>query len=818
MLTGAPFLLMTSLRHGLRSLADNRGFSFVAVATLGVCIAANAAIFSVYDRLVLHPIDVPDPGSLVAIWANSPPAALFAPAVSWPQFQELRRSARSFTSMGDSAFDSFALTAPGAQPLQVNALRISGEFFKTLGVRPLFGRDFIAAEDVTNGPNVCILSHEFWTTRFGARESIVGQTIQLNEQSWQVVGILPPHLTQPFTRVQVFVPRVFELTGLTRQAVDVGAGYTQPIARLAPGVTTAQATSELASISQAYGKEFSDNLDAKTTSVPRDYAAAFVGTLKPTFYTLLGAVAFVLLIACANVASLYVGRLSNRQKDIAVRLSLGATRATVVRELLTEGVLIAVGAGLAAAALARWALGAIATMEAAQLPPDTVLALNWRAWAFIAGVALISGVLVSLVPALQASKADIVTVLKDATRGSSGARGGRLRSGLIVVEVALSVVLLVGSSLLLVSFISLERTPPGFDPAGIATAYVGVPVARYATGQAQVDFFARVADELRRDPLITHAATSFGLPVAGYSVESPYGVSGQPIPPLANRPLAVFDDVSEDYFATLQIPIVMGRAFTAADRNGAPAVCIISQSLAERLFPTESPIGHVLLRGKDATIPEQIVGVAGNVKTSGVNAPSPDEIYYPTRQYPQPRLNVLVRTTGDPDTLQTAIRAAVAAVDHEQPVALFQSLDDLLSQSLGVQRLVATLTTCFAVLALLLAAVGLYSVVAYAVAQRTGEIGIRMALGARPSQVVSLIMTGGLRLVAVGVVLGLAGAAGTAHLIATLLSNVEPLDPLVYGSVALFFGLVAVAACFVPSFRASRIDPVLALGDRVRTR
>jgi predicted permease len=798
------------LRAAVRSLTHNPGFSIVAIATLAVCIGSNGAIFSVYDRLVLHPLAIPSPSTLVALWSSNTQAGFFAPAVSWPRYQAVAAGARSFSSTGVSAGDTFTLTAPGEEPIQLNGQRVSGAFFKTLGVLPARGRDFTAEEDVPNGPNVCILSADLWTSRFGGRE-IVGQTIHLNNDSWQVVGIMPPRLTQPFTQVQVWVPRVFEVAGLTHDQIEAGAGYSQPIARLKAGVRVERAQAELDALTQGYTLENRRRLDGTSLTLARDFTDSIVGTLKPTFYALLGAVAFVLLIACANVASLFVGRLSGRQKEIAVRQSLGATRGAVVTELLTESLLVAAVAGLIGAGLSVSALRGIAILAAQQLPPNTEFDLNWRAWLFLVGVAFLSALLVGLVPALQASKTDIVAVLKDATRGSSGAKGGRLRSSLIVVEVALSVVLLVGSSLLLMSFISLERTPPGFDPTGVATAVVGVPPGRYATGLEQSDFFSRVVDELRRDPTITHAAASLGLPVAGFGIRSPYSVAGRPILPLPERPLAFFQIVSEDYFATLRIPVLRGRAFTASDRDTAPGVCIINEQLANRLFPNASPLGEVLLRGRNAEIRVTVVGVIADLKSNGLNAPVPDEIYYPLRQLPKPALNVTARTSGDPALLQNAIRAAVARVDRDQPISFFQSLDTLLSQTLGIQRIVATLTGCFAAIALVLAAIGLYSVVTYAVAQRRGEIGIRMALGARPGQVLGLIMGGGLKLVAMGLVLGLAGAAGTARLIATLLSNVQPLDPIVYGAVAVFFTIIAAVACFLPSFRASQIDPVVAL-------
>jgi putative ABC transport system permease protein len=611
---------------------------------------------------------------------------------------------------------------------------------------------------------------------------------------------------------------VFDVSNLLPMQVEVGAGYAQPIARLAPGVSLAQAAAELEAISRSYQQQFSARLDTNNLSVPVDFVESIVSGLKPTLYTLLGAVGFVLLIACANVSSLFVARLSNRHREIAVRQSLGATRGAIARQFLTESLMFSAAAGLVGALFARWAISAIQQLISGRLPPNTVFTLNWRAWAFIAGAALVSAVLVGLVPALHASKTEIVETLKDAVRGSSSGRGGRLRASLIVGEVALSVVLLVGSGLLLLSFLSLQRTSPGFDPIGVATAFVSVPPGRYATPPAQADFFSRVVDALRIDPRITNATASLGLPLAGFGARSPYSVIGRPILPLPQRPLANLQIVSEDYFATLRIPVTMGRPFTKDDRAGAPLVCAINQTLATHLFPGESALGHVLARGRDAEFLHTIVGVVGDVRTNGVAANAPDEVYYPMRQLGKPGMNVTARTTGDAATLQAAIRSAVAEVDRDQPISFFTTVESALSQSLGVQRIVAGLTACFAAIALVLAAVGLYSVVAYAVTQRTSEIGIRMALGARPGQVLGLVMGGGLKLVAIGLVIGLAGAGGMAQAIQSQLSNVHPLDPLVYASVAVFFAIVAAFACLLPSLRASRIDPLAAIGDRrIRT-
>lgn len=800
---------MSDFKSAFRALLKTPGFTLVAVLTLAVGIAANTALFSVFDRLILNPVSLPQPSALVAIWTNNPQLNFNAPAASWPRYEEIRKHAKSFSAIGVSAFDNFTLTGNG-DPEQLQGLRVSASFLPTLGILPARGRNFTEAEDLPNGAAVCILSHELWQARFGSRTSILGETIQLNGGSWEVVGIMPPKFTNPFSQTQIFTPRVFEIGGLTPVQVQSGAGYAQPLARLKPGVSLEQAHAELAAISKSYAAQFGSKLDANNLSEARAFTASLIGNLKPTFYTLLGAVSFVLLIACANVASLFLGRLAARHKEIAVRQSLGATRARIVRQFLIESLVLSAAAGVLGVLLGLWALSAIQSAFATQLPPNTTLALDWRALLFSLAATLGCALLVGLVPALQA-KTQLVEVLKDAARGSSGARGGRFRAGLIISEVALSVVLLVCSSLLLISFLRLQRTPPGFDPKGVAAAFVGVPATRYTTPEQQARFFSTVIERLKAHGQVTAAAAVIGLPMSGFNPRSPYSVAGRPILPLSQRPLAGLGIVSEDYFQVLRIPFAEGRAFTAGDRDGAPGVCIINESLAQRLFPGASALGQILLRGREADIPHEIVGVIRDVKTNGLNAPAPDEIYFPMRQLGRGGMAVVARTNTDPNVLQAVIRRAVAGVDKDQPISFFRTMDTNIAQSLGVQRIVASLTAIFAAVALVLSAVGLYSVLAYAVARRTSEIGIRMALGAQPGQVIGLVLRGGMKLVAIGLVAGLAAAAGAARLIQTLLFNVQPFDPAVYGGVALLFAFVALLACLLPSLRASRIDPLVAL-------
>ena len=801
---------MSDFTAAVRGLWKTPGFSFVAILTIAVGIGANAALFSVYDRLVLNPVTIPRPSSLVAIWTNNPQVNFNAPAVSWPRYEVLRTEARSFRSIGISAFDNFTLTGNG-EPEQLNSQRVSASFLPTLGILPARGRNFTEAEDLPNGPAVCIISHELWQTRFGARESLVGDTITLNGQPWEVVGVMPPRLSPPFAQVQVFAPRVFEVGGLTPIQVQNGAGYAQPIARLKPDVSLKQAAGELAAISRSYQEQYAAKLDATSTSEPRMFVASLVGNLEPTFYTLLGAVSFVLLIACANVASLFLGRLTARHKEIAVRQALGATRVQVVKQFLVESLTFSCVAATVGTLLALWALSAVQSIVSSQLPPNADVELNWRALIFTAAITLVTALLVGLAPALQASRADLIGVLKDSARGSSSGGSGRMRATLIVGEVVLSVVLLVGSSLLLISFVRLQQLPPGFEAKGAAAAFVGVPASRYGTPAQQAQFFSQVIERLRADGRVSGAAVAIGLPLSGFNPRFPYGVGGRPVLPLSQRPLANLGIVSEDYFRMMRIAIVAGRAFTADDRDGAPGVCIINESLAKRLFPGEPALGKIILRGRDAEIRAEVVGVIHDVKTNGPSVPAPDEVYYPFRQMARPGMAVVARTDGDAAALQAVIRTAVADVDQDQPISFFATLETNVSQSLGAQRIVASLTAIFAALALALSAVGLYSVLAYAVSQRTSELGIRMALGAQPGQVVRLVMANGLQLVALGLAIGLVGAAGAARLIQTLLFNVQPLDPLVYAGVAVVFTLIASLACLVPSMRASRIDPLIAL-------
>ena len=803
--------MIRDLRIAVRSLLKAPGFTLVAVLTIALGLGATTALFSVFSQLVLHPTTLPDADSLVALYAVNQRIGFSAPALSWGRYEAVRDGTQSFAAIANTAFDNFTLTGNG-DPVQLNGLRVTSSFLRTLGVVPIAGHDFTAEADQPNGPAVVLLSHELWQSQFGGRASLVGETIRLNGQPWQVIGILPPHLGNPFSQTQVFAPRPFEPSGLTPEQIRNGAGYSQPLGRLKAGVSLAQANAELAAHSRGYHQQFPGALDADNTIEAKPVIETLVGNLRPMFYTLLAAVGFVLLIACANVASLFLGRLFSRLREIAVRQSLGASRSQVIRLFLLESLVFSAIAGALGVLLAAWSLAAIQSLVSSQLPPGTTLALDRSTLAVTLGATLLTALLVGLAPAVQASKLRLAETLRDSGRGQAGARrSSRFRAALIVAEVALSVVLLVGSALLLVSFLRLSRTPPGFDARGVASAFVGLPVDRYPTKARQAQFFSDVVDRLRANPQVRGAAAVVGLPFSGFNPQSPYSVFGRPVLPLPQRPLAFLDIITEDYFRLLRIPLREGRTFTPEDREGAPGVCVINETFARRLFPGESALGKVLLRGRDADVRMQVVGVVGDVKSAGLNTPAPDEIYYPVRQLGGPAMTVTARTDGKAESLQAVLRSAVAAVDQEQPISFFQTLDFAVAQGVGIQRIVAALTTIFAGIALVLSAVGLYSVLAHAVAQRTGEIGLRMALGAQRSQVVTLILTQGMTWVSLGLVLGLAAAVGASHLIQSLLYAIAPLDPGVFAGTVLLFLVVALLACGLPARRATRVDPIIAL-------
>lgn len=802
---------MNLLTYACRQLLKAPLLSSAAVLSLALAIGANTALFTIFYELILRPHTFKDPDTLVRVWINNPKNGLVAPAVSRAKYELIRDEQRSFAELAGSTFSSFSYSRTGADPEQLTGQRVTEGFFRVLGVQPIRGRTFTPEEDKPGAPPVAVVSYEFWQTRLGGLESAIGAPLRLNGVDNTVIGVLPPHLSNPFRNAQVFITYSWAPPQLLPAQVDAGATYMQTTARLKPGITFAEANKEIEMLAKRYGTAFASRLDAQNPTELRTLTEELAGNLRPTLRLLLGAVGFVLLIACANVSNLFLASLSARGKEVAVRLSMGAERRHLLRQFLVESLLFSVIATLVGSFIGRLGLLGITQAAANQLPPNTEFTFNGWTFAFMAGICALSALLVGLVPALQASRVGIAEVLKDATRGApGGTRGTRFRSGLVIVQVAMSVVLLIGSALLLVSFYRLQATAPGLRTEGVATAFVSAPAERYKTPPEQAEFYLRVIERLLAIPQVKEASVAFGLPLNGSPV-APYTIFGNPVLPLAERPLANYHAVTADFFKTLGIPVKDGRVITDADRAGMPNVCVINESFAKKIFPKGRAVGQILLRGRDAEVQVQVVGVVGDVKSNGLNAPPPDAIYYSFAQMGKPGANLVARVDGDPDSLQPLMRTAVAQVDSLQPISFFQTMDNVLQQTVGFQKLLAGLVAIFASVALVLTAIGLYSVIAYSVSQRTSEIGIRMAMGARPGQIVAHVLGGGMRLVVIGLVAGLLGAASSAQLMTTVLYAVQPIHPPLYTGVSALFCAIAALACLLPARRAARVDPLLAL-------
>ena len=803
---------MTELRYAFRSLFKSPGFTAVAILTIAVGIGANTALFSVFNTVVLNPINLPDAGRLVRIWTNNKVRNVVAPVMSVPKYRVFNEQVTAFSGITASTFNSRVLTREGADPEQITTLDVTASFVPTLGMKLVRGRNFTAEEDKQNGPHVCILTYDLWKTRFGKRESVVGETIQLDGVGTTVVGILAEGMPAPISNVQAIQPWPFSPSFLTQSQIEGGAGYLQITARIKPGLTFAQADADVRAISKRYQQAYPGRLDGNNENELKTWIEEQVGPVRPTFVLLMTAVGFVLLIACANVSNLFLGRLSARHKEIGIRLSLGATRRHLIRQFLLETLIFCACAATLGMLLAFFALKGVQAVFVSQFQTTTTFPLDARTLGFTIGLSVLSSLVIGFVPAMQASNVNLADVLKDSSRGTvGGARGTRFRGFLIVAEVSLSVVLLIGSGLLLASFIKLQSTPPGFSARGVASVFVNAPAARYPSKGEIVNFYNQVLDKLRANGMVKLAATTGALPLTGGQGRAVYAVFGQPIPQLSDRPVAYINTASEDFFTLLKIPLRAGRVFRSTDIDGAPTVCIINESFAKRLYPGESAIGKFLLRGQQADLKLEIVGVVADVKSIGLNTPPPETLYQPMRQVGGAGQTLVAYTDGDPTALQAVLRSAVAAVDKGEAVSFFATLETQLTQSLGVQRITAWLTGAFSVIALFLSALGLYSVLAYAVTQRTAEIGIRMALGAERSDVVRMVLTQGMRLVVIGLVIGLGAAAAGGRALASLLYDVKPLDPVVFGGVTILFAGVAALACLVPSWRASRIEALVAL-------
>ncbi|MFL6589544.1 MAG: ABC transporter permease [Chthoniobacterales bacterium] len=801
---------MRDFRYALRQLLRQPGFTIIAVVALGLGIGANTVLFSAVNTLFLRPLSYPDPEQLVRVWGSFPERGLDRANVSWPRFQAWHDQQQSFSEFSAQSFTGFTMTGRG-DPENLNGVRVTENFFRALGVQPLFGRVFNPEEDKPGGAMVAVLTHTFWQKRFGGDPNVLGQSITLNGAPFTVIGVMPATLKFPFIQTHVFIPRVFEQEGLPPDIIERGTGFLTILARMKPDVKQAQAEEQMRVVDHRYQAAQPDKVDAKAGISVVSLHEDLVGRQRPMLLTLFAAVGCVLLVGCANVANLLLARFTGRRKEIAIRTALGATRARIVFQFLAESILTAAIAGVLGVVLSIWGLDVLKKAVEDFLPRAREISLDVNVLLFAVGLSLLTGLVLGVVPALHASRSDPIDSLKDSSRGSTGRQAGRLRAALLVAEVALSLVLVVAAVLLVDSFRRLQNVDPGFRRDGVTTFFIGLPPGSYPDIERQGLFFQNALEKLKGLPGITHAAAASNLPASDNgNTRSPAAVEGRPLPAVSDRTLAVRSTITPGFFETLGIPVKQGRDFTWQDRANSPLAVIINETMAKKLFPGENPIGRRLITGI-GSIPREIVGVSGDVRAENLSLPPGLEMYYPAAQIDGAFMSVIVRSERPASSLRSELIGAVHSLDPGLPIDQVQSYTEVLSQASADRRLMMYLLGGFAGLALALAGMGIYSVIAYGVAQRTNEFGIRFALGAAARDVIGLVMKEGLRLSIVGLVVGLGLSFAVTRLMQRLLFEVSPRDPWLYGGVALFICAVAALACFVPAMRATRIEPMQAL-------
>jgi putative ABC transport system permease protein len=791
-------------------LVKNPGFTTVAILTLALGIGANTAIFSVADALLIRALPYPDPDRLVIVTnARGPNRRPF----SYIRATFVQEHSRSFAGFAPFVTENFNMTGRG-DPEQLPAARVASNFFQVLGVGPALGRAFRKEEDLPGSHPAVLISDSLWKRRFGGDPSVLGQSISLDSIDTTIIGVMPANFEfAPLGRsIDIWSTRTFEVNNITADQVRGGITYLIAVARIRRDVPLEQAQAEMRVLDSQYRRENPDQADAdpRLNISLNQVQTLMVANVRTAVLVLFGAVGFVLLIACANVASLLLSRALARRKEIAVRTALGASRAGVVRQLLTENILLAVVSGAIGIALSFWTTRAMSTLPPNALPHINRVEIDGQVLAFTLAVSLLTGILFGLMPALQLSKSDVQGALRDEGRGTTGGRRRNLlRSLLVVSQVALSLILLIGAGLLMRSFLTLRNVNVGFNPHNLLVMNIALPPSRYSTSAQTTGFFDRLVKQVAGMPGVRSAAVSSGLPLhpARYSPLLP---EGYPDVPLGQRPLFSIEGISPAFFETMGIPLLHGRAFTDRDQDGAPLVGIINQAFASRFWPNESALGKRILLGtmKQPTI---VVGVVGNIKNIRLAVESVPELYYPLTQRPSLSLNLVVRCQDNPRALLAPVRSEILTIDKDQPATDVRTMEQHLASSITPDRLTTLLLVIFSIMALVVATVGLYGLISYSVAQRTQEMGIRLALGAVPGDIRRLVMRQGFVLAMLGIAIGLAGSYFLTRLIKSLLYEVSATDVWTYAACGILFLAVALIASYVPARRAARCGPSEAL-------
>jgi predicted permease len=803
---------MNDLRFALRQLRKSPGFTALAVVTLALGIGLNTAIFSLINDLFLRGLSFSEPSRIVHIFAGDKGRDTANFNLSAPRFMHYRDGQTVFAGVAAEAPTAFTLTGLG-DPVQVRGFCVTANYFDVLGVWPVRGRDFLPQEE--EGADVAIVSENFWRSRLGGDPNMLGRSITLNGTMHTIVGVVPnpPVMWVGPNGSEVWTTKPFAIPGFSYERMMRGTGFLNVIARLKAGETIDRVRAALPSLEQSYRAQYPDKIDAQFVTIAKPLPEDVTGDLRPGFATLLAAVGFVLLIACSNVANLLLVRFSGRRREIALRMALGASRASIVRLFIFESVLVSAFAGVAGAVLA-WQLVPLVPKMAANFLPleaNTATSLSLPVLGFTIALSLLTGLVMGVYPAWQSSRANLVDGLKEGGRATSGSvRQQRFRKTLVGAQVALSVTLLAGAGLLIASFVRLSHQDLGFRPQSLWVGLVAFPQARYPDMGARQRFVEQALNVLRATPGFENVSVSSDFPLAAPPTTTLYSRTEGDVPPVPRRASAPSHDVAPGYFRTWGIPILSGRDFDERDVAGRPDVILISQAGARKAFGNENPIGKRLLVTA-LSVPAEIVGVVGDVRSDRIARPNDMEFYRPWAQENFPGMTMAVRGNFKVEEVTKLVQSVINGIDLGIAIAQPQSMDTVVARALGQARLMMLLLSLFAGVALLLAAVGIYGAVAYTVEQRTGEIGVRMALGAQTHDVLRLVLGQGMMPVIIGLGVGIAAALALGRLLAAQLYQVSPHNPLLLGATAIVLALATLLACLIPARRATRVDPIEAL-------
>ena len=811
--------LLPDLKHGLRVLVKNPGFTAAAIIVLALGIGANAAIFSVVNAVLLRPLPFHDPARLVQLWHVPPPKSfpgMTTFALSAANFMDWQRQNNVFDKMAIYTGSSLNLTGR-EQPEALQGAAVSAEFFSTLQVQPMLGRAFTPDEDQQGKNHVVILTYGLWKSRFAANPNIAGQSVNLDGQPYIVAGVMGPKFRFPGW-AQYWTP----MGWTDKQRAVRGEHHYLAIARLKTNIAIPQAQAEMTAISTRLAEQYPED-DKGWGAVVVPLREEVVSDVRPALLVLLGAVAFVLLIACANVANLVLAKTFGRRKEIAIRVALGAAGSRVVQQILAETLLLSLAGGALGLLLAKLGMALTLKFLSDNLPKSTEVSLDTSVLAFTVFISIVTGVIAGLLPAIRMTKTNVNDALKQGLGKTDSDSGGRrTRSLLVVSEVALSLILLVGAGLMIRSLWLLSTLDAGFDPHNVLTMTLVVPQNKYSRPIDEIAFFDRVLSKVRALPGVVSAGLIDDLPLNGEGSHQPIAIEGRPVQAMSDQPEVDTRTITSGYLSTMHIPLRRGRDLSAADAPDRPGVVLISASMAQRFWPNEDPIGRHLTMTFFPDKVREIVGIVGDVKLEGMDAAaSSATVYLPTSQLSTPSLGewrsfpmqLVVRTQSQPTRLVSAVTAAIHSIDSDQPVTDIMTMDNLVGNSLSQRRFSMLLLAAFAVLALLLAAVGIYSVLAFAVRRRVREIGIRVALGAEVKDILRLVITEGMKPALIGLLLGVAGALALGRVLASFIYGIAAYDPLTFAAVAILLVVVALLASIIPAYRAARIEPTRALRE-----